>query len=397
MWKFVSALLSSDSLSPHGICLLWRPELIWTHVTADAITGIAYYSIPIVLAYVAHKRPDFGFGWVLWCFGGFILACGTTHFMSIWTLWVPDYGLEALVKAITAAASVVTAILLWRLLPFVLQLPSPEQLRQTNTALALHVKERDAALSALRKEIEERQLAQDMLRQAQKMEAVGQLTGGVAHDFNNLLTAILMSLDRAGRQSKNADQDLKRSLHTATAAAERAAALTNQMLAFARKQPLKPMSVGVNELVSDLAPLLENALGEHGTLALDLDPQVGNVWIDRNQLEQALLNLALNARDAMENRGVMTVTTHTIDMGRGGEKVLGAAIEVADSGCGMSEEVKARAFDPFFTTKPIGKGTGLGLSQVYGFVRQSGGVVQLDSNLGRGTRISIQIPVTAKA
>jgi signal transduction histidine kinase len=391
--EYVSALLNSDSLSPHGICLTWRPELIWTHVTADAITGVAYYSIPFVLAYVAHKRPDFGFGWVIWCFVAFILACGTTHFMSIWTLWVPDYGLEALVKAITALASVVTALLLWPLLPRVLQLPSPEQLRQANAALALNVKERDDALAALRKEVEERQLAQDMLRQAQKMEAVGQLTGGVAHDFNNLLTAILMSLDRAASKSDVADPKLKKSLQTATAAAERAAALTNQMLAFARKQPLRPMSLEVNELVSDLAPLLKNALGESGTLALDLDPRVGRVWADRNQLEQALLNLAVNARDAMENRGRMTIATRTIDLARDGEKIPGAEIEVADSGCGMSKEVQARAFDPFFTTKGVGKGSGLGLSQVYGFVQQSGGMIRLDSLLEHGTRISIQLPI----
>jgi signal transduction histidine kinase len=395
--EFLSAFLTSDSLSPHGICLLWRPELIWTHVIADAVIGVAYYSIPVVLAYVAYKRPDFGFGWLVWCFVAFILACGTTHFMSIWTLWVPDYGLEALVKVITAVASVVTAILLWPLLPRVLQLASPEQLRHANDALALHVKERDAALAALRKEAEERQLAQDMLRQAQKMEAVGQLTGGVAHDFNNLLTAVLMSLDRAAKQNERADPTLAKSLQTATLAAEKAAALTNQMLAFARKQPLKPMSVGVNELVSNLAPLLKNALGEHATLALDLDLKVGDVWVDQNQLEQALLNLAVNARDAMDSQGEMKISTRPTQLGRGGDKVPGAEIEVADTGCGMTKEVQARAFDPFFTTKPVGKGSGLGLSQVYGFVEQSDGIIQLESDPGLGTRVSIQLPVIAKA
>ena len=119
--RTISSLLGSDSLSPHGICLLWRPELIWTNVTADAVIGVAYFSIPVVLAYFAYKRGDFGFGWVIWCFVAFILACGTTHFMSIWTLWVPDYGLEALVKVVTASFSVATAILLWALLPRVLQ------------------------------------------------------------------------------------------------------------------------------------------------------------------------------------------------------------------------------------------------------------------------------------
>lgn len=397
MIAFVSALLASDSFAPHGICLLWRPELVWTYVIADAVIGFAYYSIPFVLGYMAHKRPDFGFGWVIWCFVAFILACGTTHFISIWVLWVPDYGLEALVKALTAVASVATAIALWPLLPRVLELPSPEQLRLANQALALHVQERDTALAALRKEIDERQLVENMLRQAQKMEAIGQLTGGVAHDFNNLLTAILMNLDRASRQSQKCDPALKASLQTATVAAEKAAALTNQMLAFAREQPLKPMKIEVNELVSALAPLLKNALGEPISLALHLDPHVGKVRVDPNQLEQALLNLALNARDAIKNEGVVTISTRPIEMEGEGGKVPGAEISVTDTGCGMSKDVQERAFDPFFTTKPIGKGSGLGLSQVYGFVRQSGGNVQIASDIRQGTSVSIQLPVMMKA
>jgi len=377
------------------MCLLWRPELIWTSVIADAVIGVAYYSIPFVLAYIAYRRPDFGFGWVLWCFVAFILACGTTHFMSIWTLWVPDYGLESFVKVVTAVASVATAIILWPLLPRVLQFASPEQLRLANEEMATHVNERDAALAALRKEVEERQLVQDMLRQAQKMEAVGALTGGIAHDFNNLLTAVLMSLDRVARESDVTNPKLKKSILTATTAAEKAAALTNQMLAFARKQPVKPFCVAVNALISNLAPLLRNALGEHG-LTLNLDPRVGNVWADRNQFEQALLNLTVNARDAMVSKGKMTVTTRMTDIESEGEKVPGVEIEVADSGCGMSQEVQIRAFDPFFTTKPVGKGSGLGLSQVYGFAQQSGGIVRLNSRLNEGTRVIIHLPCYEK-
>ena len=311
--------------------------------------------------------------------------------MSIWTLWVPDYGLESFVKVVTAVASVATAIILWPLLPRVLQFASPEQLRLANEEMATHVNERDAALAALRKEVEERQLVQDMLRQAQKMEAVGALTGGIAHDFNNLLTAILMSLDRAARDSDVTNPKLKKSILTATTAAEKAAALTHQMLAFARKQPVKPICVAVNELISNLVPL-KNGLGEHG-LTLNLDPRVRNVWADRNQFEQALLNLTVNARDAMVSKGKMTVTTRMTDIEREGEKVPGVEIEVADSGCGMSQEVQIRAFDPFFTTKPVGKGSGLGLSQVYGFAQQSGGMVRLDSRLSEGTRVTIHLPV----
>jgi signal transduction histidine kinase len=176
------------------------------------------------------------------------------------------------------------------------------------------------------------------------MEAVGQLTGGIAHDFHNMLTAILTSLDRAARESEVTNSKSKKSILIATGAAERAAALTNQMLAFACKQPFQPTSVAVNELISNLSPLLKNALGEHG-LALNLDPYVGNIWSDRNQLEQVLLNLAVNARDAMVNQGEMTITTRMRDIARGEEMVPGVEIEVADSGCGMSKEVQR--FRPF--------------------------------------------------
>jgi hypothetical protein len=163
MLDFIRAFLDGDSLSPHGICLLWRPELIWTHVVADTLIGLAYFSIPIVLAVFVSKRRDVAFGWVFWCFAAFILACGTTHFFSIWTLWNPDYALEAVIKAATAGISVVTAAALWPLLPRALALPSPAQLKAANDALVLTLAERDAALEALHRETAERLRAEDML------------------------------------------------------------------------------------------------------------------------------------------------------------------------------------------------------------------------------------------
>ena len=175
MLGFFEQLLSSDSLSPHGICLLWRPELIWMHVISDALTGLAYFSIPVVLGVFAWRRPDVGFGWVFWCFSAFILACGTTHFFAIWTLWRPDYGAEGLIKAATAAASVATAGALWPFLPYALHIPSPSQLRTINAELERRVAERDEALAKLRRAIADHEQAEEMLRQSQKMEAVGQL------------------------------------------------------------------------------------------------------------------------------------------------------------------------------------------------------------------------------
>ena len=144
MWAYFKDLLDTDSLSPHGICLLWRPELIWTHVVSDFMIGASYFSIPVFLGWLVWKRPDISFGWVVWCFAVFILACGATHFFSIWTLWFPDYGAEALIKAVTAGASIATAVALWPLLPKALAWPSPKQLAFANSELMALVAERDA-------------------------------------------------------------------------------------------------------------------------------------------------------------------------------------------------------------------------------------------------------------
>ena len=391
MFEAIGNFLSSNDLSPHGICLIWRPELIWTHVASDAIIGCAYFSIPLVLSRVAAKRPDFGFGWVLWGFVAFILACGTTHFMSILTLWAPEYGLEAIIKVVTAAASVFIAITLWPLLPQVLTTPSPEQWRVANESLAIRVRERDEALLALHRETEERRRIESMLWQAQKIESLGQLTGGIAHDFNNLLTAIQISLERAAKLSEGREPKLQKALDLATIATTKAGELTNRMLAFARKQPLRPARLEVGELLSELSPLLRNTLGENRKLIIDVDSRGVEIFADRNQLEQALLNLAVNARDAMPGEGVLTIRVQSADDGSM------AIIEVQDNGVGMSDDVRGRAFEPFFTTKAVGEGSGLGLSQVHGFIEQSQGKIHLDSQPGKGTRVSIELPVPVEA
>ncbi len=397
MLEFLRNLFESESLAPHGICLLWRPELVWTHVVSDALIGTAYFSIPLALAYFVSKRRDLAFSWMFWCFAVFILACGTTHFFSIWTLWRPDYGTEAVIKALTAVASVVTAAALWPLIPQALALPSPETLRNLNEALAAGIRERDLALEALARETAERERTEAMLRQSQKMEAVGQLTGGVAHDFNNLLTVIVANLERLERKLPDADEDVKRTLGHAMTGAERAAALTQQLLAFSRKQPLEPTLVDVNELMAGLAELLRRTLGER--IALETEPQA-DLWltrIDGNQMENALVNLAVNARDAMPDGGRLSLST--ANMPREAAALvpdLPAAdyvmVEVTDTGEGIPSEVMDRVFEPFFTTKEVGKGTGLGLSQVYGFVTQSNGRILIESAPGRGTTVRLYLP-----
>jgi PAS domain S-box-containing protein len=241
--------------------------------------------------------------------------------------------------------------------------------------------------------------AEEALLQAQKMEAVGQLTGGIAHDFNNLLTGIVGSLDLLQtRLNQGRTENVARYINAAMTSANRAAALTHRLLAFARRQPLIPKSVDANQLVVSLEDLLRRTIGEAIDLEIAASDDLWCTLCDPNQLESALLNLAINARDAMPDGGELTIATANARIGGltaetpallPGDYIC---IEVTDTGVGMSAEVAARAFDPFFTTKPIGQGTGLGLSMIYGFARQSNGHVTIDSRLGQGTSIKLYLP-----
>jgi signal transduction histidine kinase len=395
MLEYFKELWSTDSLSPHGICLLWRPELIWTHVTADAFIGIAYYSIPIALAYFVSHRNDIQFGWVFWAFALFILACGTTHFFSIWTLWIPDYGTEAMIKVVTALLSIVTAVGLWPLLPKALAIPSGEQLRRVNENLTQQVSERNAALAALQAEKAERLKTEDMLRQAQKMEAVGQLTGGIAHDFNNLLTIVVGNLERLEAKFRD-DPAVHRSIKGAMDGASRGAALTQKLLAFGRRQPLAPQRIDANSLIENMADLIGRAVGERVAVEYNFAPDLWPVEVDPNQLENALLNLAVNARDAAADGGRLVIESRNCpDPLIGGTQTLRGQfvlLTVSDNGSGMTQDVLTHCFEPFYTTKSAGEGSGLGLSQVYGFVKQSGGHVDLVSAPGRGTTVHLYLP-----
>jgi PAS domain S-box-containing protein len=242
-------------------------------------------------------------------------------------------------------------------------------------------------------------VTEEALRQSQKMEAVGQLTGGIAHDFNNLLTGIVGSLDLLQtRLNQGRSDNVARYINAAMTSANRAAALTHRLLAFARRQPLIPKGVDVNQLVVSLEDLLRRTIGEAIDLEIAASDDLWWTLCDPNQLESALLNLAINARDAMPDGGKLTVTTANarLDSVTADTPALSpgdyVCIEVTDSGVGMSAEVAARAFDPFFTTKPIGQGTGLGLSMIYGFARQSNGHVTIASRLGHGTSVKLYLP-----
>ncbi|WP_225148289.1 PAS domain-containing sensor histidine kinase [Bradyrhizobium sp. NBAIM16] len=512
MWAFFERLLDSSMLSPHGICLLWEPQLIWLHVVSDASIAAAYFSIPFALAILVTKRRDLKFGWVYWAFAIFIMACGLTHVLSIYTLWVPIYGIEGMLKAATAVASVFTAAALWPLLPKILTIPSPFELRQVQAALEEEeIKSRDATLLlqqvrdaqramresvarltaivetavdgvilldaqdrillfnpacerlfgyradevmnrnvgmlmpeadagserqvrhfatsgeavGLRKDgttfpmelsvgqarqdgelifvgivhdLTARKLTEQQLQQAQKMETVGQLSGGIAHDFNNLLTVIIGNAEHLSEQLK-ARPDLGRFADDICQSGERGAELTQRLLAFSRRQLLRPQTIDCRSLLDSMFKLLKRTLREDIEIRTTSGPGTILAFADRAQLESAVLNLALNAQDAMPSGGHLTLATELItiedDDGAVHREVAPGSyvlIAVTDDGEGMTPEVAARAFEPFFTTKEVGKGSGLGLSMVYGFAKQSGGHVSIYSEAGLGTTARIYLP-----
>jgi PAS domain S-box-containing protein len=237
------------------------------------------------------------------------------------------------------------------------------------------------------RDVSDRRELEEQLRQAQKLEAVGQLAGGIAHDFNNLLTVIsgygeylVGALEADGEEHEAAQQ--------ICGAAERSASLTRQLLAFSRSQVLQPRTLDLNDVITDLGKMLWRLIGEDIQLTVDLDPGIGQVQADRGQIEQIIVNLAVNARDAMENGGLLNIST-----ARAGDGLI--RLSVIDSGHGMDEPTRQRIFEPFFTTKQVGQGTGLGLSTVYGIVSQSGGTISVQSEPGRGARFDIDLPVAS--
>ncbi|CAN5390531.1 hypothetical protein BH09PSE4_BH09PSE4_01170 [soil metagenome] len=251
-----------------------------------------------------------------------------------------------------------------------------------------------AATAELHLEARERADAEAKLRQGQKMEAVGQLTGGIAHDFNNMLAVVLGGLELARRKLR--DGEARRHIDNAMEGAHRAAALTKRLLAFARAEPLLPEAIAPGALIAGMCDLLDRTLGDAVTVRTVDRGADWHIWVDKHQLENALLNLAVNARDAMDGRGRLTFSTGRVTLREGeiGGCQAGdhALIAVSDTGCGITPEVLERVFEPFFTTKPVGQGTGLGLSQIFAFVHQSHGEIAIASQPGKGTTVTLYLP-----
>jgi signal transduction histidine kinase len=275
-----------------------------------------------------------------------------------------------------APASQAARFLAEALAPFEMRLRGFEELNRT---LEVRVQERTSELEK----------AQAMFHQAQKMETVGRLAGGVAHDFNNVLSVILMNAELAGDALKAGAVDVRVNVDEIFHAATRAAQLTRQLLAFSRKQLLQPTTISLNDVVTGLLALLRRLIGENVTLATKLDSAIDTVSADKGQIEQVIMNLVVNARDAMVSGGTITLSTTS----RGTDVVL----SVQDTGSGIAPEVLEHIFEPFFTTKGEGRGTGLGLATCYGIVRQSGGAIEVHSELGRGARFDVLLPASRDA
>jgi signal transduction histidine kinase len=387
-----------STLIPHGACLLWQPELIWLNAISDTLIAGTFFAVTFVLTSFLWRRwHDVMFRGVFWILAIFFAMCGVTRVLSILTLWLPAYGIEALTKGFLALVSlgVTAAVLL--MLPRILVLPTRIQLQQAYAALEEETRQRRSA-EAMVQRFREIEATESQVRQAQKMEAIGQLTGGVAHDFNNLLTVITGTIEILGDAVKDRPQ-LAHIANMIGAAAARGADLTQHLLAFARRQPLQPRSTDVNAMVVDVARLLRPTLGEQIEIESMLAHDSAPALIDPSQLSTAILNLALNARDAMPNGGKLTLETKNAvldeNYARQNSEVTPGnyiMIAVSDTGEGIPARLLDKVFEPFFTTKEVGKGSGLGLSMVYGFVKQSNGHIKIYSEEGHGTTVKLYLP-----
>jgi signal transduction histidine kinase/CheY-like chemotaxis protein len=310
------------------------------------------------------------------------------------------------IKLITAVASVTTFIMLMPMMPTLVALPSPSELAGVNQKLATEIEERRAAEDQVRRineELEdrvakrtaERHALEDQLIQSQKMEAVGRLAGGVAHDFNNLVTVIVGYNDMVREQSLH-DPELQEFSEEIHRAAERATALTNQLLAFSRRQVAMPRIVDLNDVVRDMDKLLRRLIGEDIELKIRMGQDLRHVRIDPAHMDQVIMNLAINSRDAMPLGGKLTIETAEIELSADRQVEAPAGryvmLTVGDTGVGMDAVTCSRVFEPFFTTKEKGKGTGLGLSIAYGIVKQNGGQILVSSEPGYGTTFKIYLP-----
>lgn len=412
MLHYLHALLTIRGYAPHGYCLLWQPELIWTHVVADAVIALSYFTIPVALVTLVRRRGDIAFSWIFFCFAVFILACGATHVISIVTLWVPIYGIQALVKALTAVVSVATALVLWPLMPKLLAIPSPTQLRLANEALAERVSERDAAIRQLQAEVAERQRAEALLEQQSRelalakaaaesaSQAKSHFLANMSHELRTPLNAVMgygqLLLRDKGLAQRH--KDAARTIHDSGA---HLLTLINDILDLSKieagKFELYPASLDLHGFLHGIGAIMrvrteEKAIG----FACDLAPDLpAFVLADEKRLRQVLLNLLSNAVK-FTDRGQVTLAVSVL-MAEGNRVRLDFAVR--DTGVGIAPDDVATIFRPFeqvgATDRRMG-GTGLGLSITRQLIGMMGSELKVESAPGEGSLFwfAVDLPVT---
>jgi two-component system NtrC family sensor kinase len=383
MIDFLKKLFDSDFLS-HGHCYFWRPEIVWLHVGSDATIALAYLLIPVSLGYFVRKRRDLAFHWMFVMFGAFILACGATHAMAIWTLWHATYRLEGVLKLITAIVSLSTAILLVRLVPRLLALPSPAQMAAANQKLE----------EANRKLKE----TQSQLIQTEKMASLGQLVAGIAHEINNPLAFVVSNLytvetglDRITPEAEPhlSERSLARMRKVRTRLREmgegldRIKELVGNLRTFSRLDEGEFKTIDIGDSIDSVLVLLKHKMSGRIQVERRYGPE-RSLSCYAGRLNQVFMNLIANAADAIHGKGKIVITT--------GQTDDAYRISVRDTGKGIPEAIRGRIFDPFFTDKPIGQGTGLGLAISYGIVQDHHGTIEVQSQEGAGSEFTIRIP-----
>jgi signal transduction histidine kinase/ActR/RegA family two-component response regulator len=411
MPEYLDGLFSSAGFMPHGMCYQWQPGILALHVIADALIALAYFSIPFTLLYFVRRRKDLEFNWIYVCFAVFIIACGLTHLMEVWTVWEPVYWLSGGVKAVTALASVPTAILLVRLVPTALRLPSPAALRRANQRLELEIAERKRAVAEVRhandlletrvaERTRELEVAYQTLRQTQqvsmqqeRLRALGRMASGIAHDINNALTPATLYAQSLLDHDKTLNAEARNDLGVIQQAIDDVTQTVARIKEFyrGRESNVSGMPVDIKLLLGQVVDLTQARWGDM--------PQARGIVVDvktehadhvppimgvQGEIRDAVTNLVFNAVDAMPSGGSLTLRSYATQHH--------VTVEVCDTGIGMTEDVRARCLDPFFTTKGE-RGTGLGLAMVYGMAERHNAVIEIDTEPNAGTIVRLVFPV----
>jgi signal transduction histidine kinase len=392
--------LAAGTFISHGYCYLWDRGLVWLHVVSDTLIAASYFSLPAALIYFVHKRRDIAFKSLFVMFGVFILACGLTHVMGVWTIWVPAYWLDGGIKAATALVSLATAVMIWPLIPKALALPSPAQLQTANRELQREVTVRAATEHALR-ESEERYRAltetleanvqerTKQLRDAQeelirkgKLAVLGQVAGCVGHELRNPLGVMNNAVYFLKTVLTNADATTKEYLDIIGDEVTGAERIVSDLLDSVHTKPPQPQTVEVADLIRHT--LRRCTIPERVEVIADLPSGLPPLTVDPQQMRQVFRNLFQNGIDAMSNNGRLTITATEDKTART------VRVSVRDTGCGIRPEHMAKLFQPLFTTKA--RGIGLGLVVCKNLVEGNGGRIEVESKPGKGTTVTLVLP-----